>query len=253
MNYNEYDSNGNRRNFDVSDMLRDKKQRARLILLIYLVVIVALVVFVRMSSSSVTNQEKENNQDVIVDNNDKKEENQTPDKIDEMFYLIDQNNYNFTFSIMYQDQQFIIEGKRFGNKYSFSNSDGTNTNYFLGTDTNIKMRTEEGYKTAELPYIYINYFDNLELKNILREATLEDDVYKITNEKLSSLVTLSGNIDNNDDINTFELIIKNNYVVGIVIDCSKALSDYSGEEINATINLSYSNFNLIEDFELAFD
>ena len=256
MNYNEYDSNGNKKKFNFSDAINDKQQRARIILLIYFIFIVILIIFIRLSLSSSNNL---NNEEIEEPNNNEEkvtyeeEDTKPKDDVDKMFSFIDQNNYNFKFTINYQEQEFIINGKRFNEKFEFTYTNGNEELYFLGSKDNLKLKREDDYSSVVFPYVYVNFFDNNELKNIIRNSILVDDVYQVSNEKINNLVTLKGNMDNNDAINTFSLLLRNNNVVGINIDCSNAISDFQDEEIVLKITLEYSDFGLVEDFELNFD
>lgn len=249
MNYNDYDSNGNKKRIDFSDALNDKQKRARIILLGYFIFIVLIIMVVKLSSNTVV---KNDNKEPIVDDNKEKVE-VVKDEIDEKFSFIDQNNYNFTFTIDYQNQKFIIKGKRYDNKYSFTYSNLVDTIEFLGTDSNIRMKGEDGYTPVIFPYVYVNFFDNNELKNIIRNSTYIEGVYKITNEKINDIVSLKGNIDNKDELNSFELILMNNKVVAINIDCSNAISDLQNENLSVKIRLEYENYGLVEDFDVNFD
>ena len=249
MNYNDYDSNGNKKRIDFSDVLNDKQKRARIILLGYFIFIVLIIMVIKLSSNTVV---KNDNKEPIVDDNKEKVE-VVKDEIDEKFSFIDQNNYNFTFTIDYQNQKFIIKGKRYDNKYSFTYSNLVDTIEFLGTDSNIRMKGEDGYTSVIFPYVYVNFFDNNELKNIIRNSNYIEGVYKITNEKINDIVSLKGNIDNKDELNSFELILMNNKVVAINIDCSNAISDLQNENLSAKIRLEYENYGLVEDFDINFD
>ncbi len=111
MNYNEYDSNGNKKSFNFNDMITDKKQRSRLILGVYAIIFLMLIIFVRMGTSATTNNgEKGKNTKEVV-------ENKELDIYDEMFSLIDGNNYNFLYQLNYSNELYEASGKRYNNKY----------------------------------------------------------------------------------------------------------------------------------------
>lgn len=254
MNYNEYDNNGNKSNFNLSEALNDKKQKARIFLLGYLIFIVLIIVVVRLSTTSVPkNNNNDDNKEPSDNVPEEKEDVVINDEVAELFSFVDQNNYNFKVTINYQDQIFSIDGKRFDDKYDFTYSNGVETLYFLGTTNNIKVKEEDGYRTVIFPYVYVNFFDNNELKSIIRNATLVDGIYQISNESINEIVSLKGTMENKDLLNTFELLVKNNKIVGINIDCSNAISDLQNDELSTKIKIEYENFGLVEDFELKFD
>ena len=253
MNYNEYDSNGNKRNFNLSDALNDRKQKARIVLLGYFIFIVLIIVVVRLSTTSVPKNNDEGNKEPVNNDPQEKEKVVIDDDIAQMFSFIDQNNYNFKVTIDYQNQIFTIDGKRFDDKYDFTYSNGVDTLYFLGTASNIRVKEDDIYRTVVFPYVYVNFFDNDELKTILRKADLVDGVYQISNDSINEIVSLKGTMENRENLNTLELIVKNNKVVGINIDCSNAISDLQNDNLTAKISIVYENFGLVEDFEANFD
>lgn len=261
MNYNDYDSNGNKKKFNLTDMLTDKKQRARVFLVFYVIIFLILIIIIRVgitSSNNVKQEEQKEKQDEVLDNN--KEESEEDKEINEKFLFLDQNNYNFKFTIEYKyngtTSSQIIEGKRFDNKYDFTLQYNGDVMYFLGTEDNIKAKENEqsNFIEAQFPYVYLNFFDNKLLKNIVKNASLNDDTYEISNLLLSELISSgsSKSLENKDSKNTLKLDVKNNKIVGINIDYSNVLCDYQKEEISAVVNLEYSNFGLIEDFDINF-
>lgn len=259
MDYNEYNSNGEKKKFSFD--LKDKTSRSRFILFFYVLLFVFLIIFVRVNYSSNVNNKKENinnNQIQETNNNEiKKEENninennnmKEKNEIDSMFSFIDLNNYEFKFSVSYSDKESIVEGKRFNNKFDFTlNSDGR-TLYFNGNSNYIKAKEKDGdYKTITFPYVLINYFDSDLLKKIINNSKLENDVYKISNSELGSII--NENLDNQDSINEISLVKKNNKVVGINMDFTSAVSSYTKQYLIVKLNLEYKNFGLVDDFQL---
>lgn len=250
MNYNEYDSNGKKKNFNFTDVLSDKKQRARVILLVYGVLIFTLIIMIRVSNNTPIEKKEKNN-------NEELEQIKEKDEVDEMFSLIDQNNYEFRIISTYNDIESIIEGKKFEDKYSFSLSNLDSLSFFIGTESNLmgKPSEEDSYIKVDFPYAYLNYFNNEVLKDIIRNSILNNNNYEITNEKFNDIVEKGSSIilDDKNSINNVEIIMRNNKVVSITIDYTNAISDYTKEAITAKVVIEYSNFGLVEDFDISFE
>ena len=255
MDYNEYDSNGNKKKFNILDLITNKTQRSRFYLLIYLVLFIILIVFIRLNISSSLNNNSVNEENTITNENKEIEkENTVKEEIvisNDMFSFIDLNNYNFVYNVSIGNSISYIEGRRFNDKFSFTlNNDGYIL-YFNGTKNYIKARESEidDYKLTGFPYVLVNYFDIDVLKNLINKSKINNDKYEITNEEISKIVKY-GNVSNKEAINTIELIKNNNKVTQINLNFSNVISDYLNENVDANITLKYSNFGLIDDFKV---
>ncbi len=260
MDYNEYNSNGNKKKINISGILGDRQKRAWLILSIYLLFIFILIAMVR---SSYSNSNVESNKDSVSNNKELKDQKsevnneilkEEKDELDNLFSFIDQNNYNFDFVLNYNNDEYITKGKRYNNKFEFSYSNKEQSISFIGTETNLKMKKDDSYINIVFPYTYFNYFDNNLIKKIIRDSSYNEinKTYEITSSKLNNLLNLSKE-ENDLSINTIELETKNNRVVGIKIDFSNALKQIDSTENTAKISLNYSNFGLIDDFNASFE
>ena len=257
MDYNEYDSNGNKKRFSFD--VKDKKTRSRFILLIYAMIFLFLIIFVRTNykgvnvnnestsnNNNINNQENENKNDK-VDNNVDIENKES--EINEMFSFIDLNNYEFKYTVSYNDTGTVIEGKKYNNKYDFSLSSDGSILHFNGSNSYIKAKIDdEDYKLVSFPYVLVNYFDNKVIEDIVINSDYKDGFYEITNGKLGELI--GEELNDSDNINKIELITKNNKVVKINLDFTSAISSYSKENVVTKLTLEYSNFGLVEDFKL---
>ena len=252
MNYNDYDSDGNKKNYNFSDMMSDKKQRSRLILAFYAVVIIILVIMIRVGSGSNTTQNNEENSK----DNSYNQEIETDDnkEVQQLFSLIDTNNYEFNYTLNFDNEIYIASGKRNNDKFSFTFvKEGETPIEFLGTKNNIKAKVNEEEQEAGFPYQYLNYFDNELLKRIIKNSSkVEDELYVITNSKLKTISNDFHSLES-DSLNTIKLTIKNNTIIGIEIDYSNAISELLNREVTAVITNQYTNFNLVDDFSSNFE
>lgn len=245
MNYNDYDSNGNKKNFDFSKMLTEKQTKSRIILLAYLILIIGLIVMIRTSPKS-TN--KENNEEQKKDNNIV-EENQIDAELKEMFSFIDGNNYEFKYTMTYGNDISVIEGKRYNKKVNFKLTENTNEPIeYIGTEDNILEIGNDSSSAASF-----NMFTSSFLKKVIKSSTIKDEIYEITNEDLNKLMSNHVKLKNKDDINTLELVMKNNKITEVHLDMSNLISDYTGEKTKALVVLEYYNFGLVDDFDINID
>ena len=253
MNYNEYDSNRKKKNFNLSEILNDKQKRSRFFLAIYLIIFIILIVFVRLNLSSTQdlNKEKTNKENVINEEKTNNVQIEEVVKNDDMFSFIDLNNYDFKYIINMDTTNTSIVGKRYNDKYEFSLDSNGSVLFFNGTTNYIRAReTIDGeYKITGFPYVLVNIFDNNVVKKIINNSELKDNVYEITTEKLGAIVG-NNNLNNKEEINTIELVKRNNKVTEINMDLSNAISSYMNNKTKAIIKLEYSNFGLIDDFKI---
>lgn len=254
MNYNEYDSN-NKRSFDYSLLFTDKKYRSRLILGIYVLFFIILIVSVRVGLSN--NFPEENSSVVSGSSNEESGEsvnNGIEDKFEKEFSYIMSNNYNFEFSIVSGVDTYIINGKRFDDKYELILSNGSLFIEYLADGKDVVAFSDGEYSETNLPYYYINYYDNDLLKSILNNATeISDGYYEITNARLFNYVDKSfgSSVNNKDLINTINIELKNNIIVSLEFDITNLVNSMRYDDIDSTkVSLKYSNFNLIDDFEV---
>ena len=258
MNYNEYDSNGNKKKFNLIDIINDKQKRSRAILLIYLVFFILLIIMVRFSLKSSLNNEANNNS--VVDNNEivtnnnqeniEKPNDNNDDELNEMFSDIDTNNYEFKYVVDIKDSVSTIVGKRYDDKFSFTLENSGSIIYFNGTSNYIKAKeSEDGeYKLNGFPFVLVNYFDSNIIKKMINNSNLNNGKFEISNETIGNLA--NKDLSNKEAINTMEVYLKNNKIYKIELDFSNAVSTIMDESVNAKISLEYFNFGLIDNFEI---
>ena len=253
MNYNDYNSDDKDNGFDFSLIFTDKKYRARAILVGYVFLFLVLIFFLRVnlnktSSNNVTenNNVLEDNENPVVDDEDIQH--------DEEFDYIMSNNYEFEFTIYSDDGTFVAKGKRYDDKYDFDLTDGNSVIEYLAIGNSVSAEIDGEYYDTNLPYYYINYFDNENLYKIIAASNMvEEDVYEISNEKLYNYLHSSykKNLTDKDLVNEIRIIKKNNFVIGIEFDLTNIINSLGiGKTKSTKVALNYSNFNLIDDFEV---
>lgn len=251
MNYNDYDSNGNKRKINID--LNDRKQKSRVILAVYGVLFLILIIIIRTSgiaknyNNSINNNSANNSVNSnTIDTNDDNDDNDD-------FSFVNDSNYEFTITLTYDGKNYVSQGKRYDEKFDFDYIMDNQKYRFIGTLGSIKTYNSETekYEIAHLPYFYINYYDTSVIKNIVSNATLVEDVYEIRDSELSK-ITGNSLLTNNDGINYIKLIKKNNKITAIEIDISSVVTNSTNKESSAIIKIEYQNFGLVEDFNFDF-
>ena len=260
MNYNEYDSRGNKKKFNLSDIFTDKTKKARVILLLYLILFVALIVFVRTSDTKRNNTTNTDNTNKVEENentnNNDNENNNVEENngMDEEFSYLLLNNYNFSFKVTVNDDIYELVGKRYNDKYDFNLSGEENAHY-IGTVDSIyeKNENDDEYSESMFPVPVLDYFDNDLLKKIVTAASLTEteNVYEISNYDLNMILTGDSEYaKDTEKMNTIKLKVMNNKIVGIDIEFSNLGNEWNEENITAEVELDYSNFGLVDDFSV---
>ena len=242
MNYNDYDSNGNKKKINLNGFLFDKQKRAIIILVVYAIIIVGIILLIKTRSTN--NQNKVNNETntQVVEN--KEVENKEIEKKDDItFSLLDNNNYEFTFTITKNDEVLVIDGKRFDDKVYLTETHDGVVDEFSGLINEIKLKHTN--------YSYMNnYYIDILNNDIVKAIVNESNNNMITNSKISEIVNYHDELVNKDNTNSVVTTIKNNNLTGLEIDLSNFISDIEGNEIVETIKLEYKNYGLVDDFDV---
>lgn len=260
---------GNKDGFNYSDLFYDKKYKSRLILAVYGILFIILIVAIRTvgtdnASNTVTNNEIENKEENIINNEIEEEtdtEKEEDSEIEKQFSYILMNNYDFEFTLYYNDTTYIANGKRYDRKYDFEFGNEESTLKYLVSGNIVKAKIvsseETEYNSIPLPYFYINYFDGNKVKTIIENAAMiENGIYEISNEALYEFVEeeYQKEIEITEDMNKIYLTLKNNIVTEVIFDITSFVKNIEGTDVeSAKISLKYNNFGLIDDFEVIFE
>ncbi len=229
----------------------EKKKKARMILLVYGIVFVILIVFIRTAdlggsnTNDVTNATSNNTNEVsnnVENNNNVNKESD--------FKLIDEENYEFVIKTNFDGVEYVSSGKRYKNKVAFDYSVNGSTYKYEGKNGTYKVFNPESnsFVYAQPPYVFLNYYDNYYIKNAIAQSKYVDGVYQISSKNLSVVANHKALSD--ESLNYFTLTKKNDYVTGVTMDITKAVSSSLGKVATAKISIEYSNFGLVEDFEI---
>lgn len=236
----------------ISELYQNPKYRARIILAFYFILFAFLIAGIRGNTSYSENINSDENKEEVKKQEEKEELQEEQQKL-KAFDLIRSKNFEFNYQFEYEGIIYQISGNKFQEKEIFDVV--VNNQYYLyyqsnEKETKAKIGEEEGYQTAKKPYEYINYFNVSLLEEILFNSTMINETnYEIDNNKLSEILDYGRELDGKSII---ELEIKNEYITGITMDYSEFVKAIKKEENISKFTLKYSNFNLVDDFEITF-
>lgn len=264
----------NGKDFNIGDIFEDERYKSTAMFILYVVIFVGLIILVRFNGTSSNNENKEKKPNDTpteqVEDNDgiinydfmshSIDDENNDRSIYNMFSFIRANNYAFTYDINI-GKEVTITGERYDNKYKFTvdnKADNTQLEYLSkGGDTRVVLNGK--YENAEFPVVYIDYFDNVILYNILKNSKKVEDTekeikYTITNAKLEPFILddyVSALDSNNKDENEITVHLDNNKIIGIDF----LLNNVSYEEIDSNeikITIKYEKFTQIANFNVDF-
>ena len=253
--------------FNLSDIFTNDTYKSRAILAFFGLVLIVLIVFARTSEpkKNVKDQKKEEQQVEEVEQVQNIEfQHSAADEQDEnslynRYSFIRLNNYSLDFEIKAKSNIHII-GERYDYKYKLDvDIDGQKYEYQARNNL-AKVKYNDEYKTADLPYVLINYFDNNEIYNVIygsKKISETDGIveYKITNAEIMNILPkeVSTNIyvERPDLSNTIIVTLNNNKISEISLDLTNLVLNVDElKELNIT--LKYDKIGQINDFNIDF-
>jgi hypothetical protein len=265
----------NDKDFDISSFFTNDKYKSRAILFVYLIVFVILIMLVRFNNTPEKNskennstQEKEeavHDDDLETINYDEMvhtiEEENDSNSLYNRFSFLRINNYSFVFDVKIE-KEFVVTGNRYDNKYKMvleNINDNAKIDY-VSKNGKTKANLKGEYENVDLPITYIDYFDNVNLYNILMNSKkVEQDgnkiKYSITNSKLEPFILddyISLFDENKDNENEIIIYVNENNKINQIDMNLINVSSIDDEHNSVLISLKYDNFAKINDFEVDF-
>lgn len=224
---NEEEKDGKK--ISIVEIVKNRQYRAIASLSFYVILIIVLIGVVRTSPSREVNNEK------ITKIEDVSEV--------DGFDSIKGKNFNFTYTLDINDSSVVYEGKQFGDKVLFTNK-SNNKEYFYQNGI-LLVKDKSNYVLSNNITKYFNYLDIDLIESIISKADKEGNI---------SIKDFRGLIDTKtaDKGNNLEgeiyltLKTKNGIVTSIEFD----LSELGENDSDIELTLKYSNFGLIEDFNI---
>ena len=211
--------------FNIKERWKDKRERAKIELMLYGIFFLAIIIFARISSSF-------SDSNIPKDNDIKSFINDITDNYQyDIDITIDNNNYKYYGSKLGHNMDItrVVDNKedyfyQMNDKYYILDTKG---NYILTNDSDI------------FPYIEYRYLDINNIKEYIKLATYNDNIYSI---KVSDIVLNS----NSRDVITIKVDEDNK---NIIIDYTNLFKIDNNNLTKEVVSIKYSNINKINSLE----
>lgn len=233
MNEFNNNSNNNEKKFKITDLITNKQYNAILNLVLGFGTIIILIIMIRLSGSSVPNNTNNN-----INNNGTQ-------SVVSGFNDIKGKNFSFKYTLTENGKSVVYQGKERENKILFTDTINKLEYYAIGDVVSVKKGND--YVIGTNPSKYFNYFDVELVEKIISSAKVDEDDYVISINDFSKLVSS----DKSSEGDIYISLTKSN---GIITKITFDLGEYAvltDKNIKTSVlTLEYSNFNLIDDFEI---
>ena len=209
--------------FNIKERWKDKRERAKIELMLYGIFFLAIIIFARISSSFSDSNIPKDIKSFINDITDNYQY--------DIDITIDNNNYKYYGSKLGHNMDItrVVDNKedyfyQMNDKYYILDTKG---NYILTNDSDI------------FPYIEYRYLDINNIKEYIKLATYNDNIYSI---KVSDIVLNS----NSSDVITIKVDEDNK---NIIIDYTNLFKIDNNNLTKEVVSIKYSNINKINSLE----
>lgn len=220
--------NDEKKKFKISDLYNNKRYYAIANLIFYGILIICLIVIVRGTPDPITTKNNRNQNTNVVESSV------------EGFNNIKAKNFNFKYTVTKENVSITYTGKQYNNSVSFIESekeyfyqDGLffekeNDKYVLNTDYNIE---------------YFDFFNVDTIEKIISTSKLQDEVLVISKDEINSIL-------NEEDKSIESIQIKLAKSNGIITKVEFELTESNNDQNKPIILLEYSDYGLIEEFNI---
>ncbi len=226
-------SNNNEKKFKITDLITNKQYNAILNLVLGFGTIIILIIMIRLSGSSVPNNTNNN-----INNNGTQ-------SVVSGFNDIKGKNFSFKYTLAENGKSVVYQGKERENKILFTDATNKLEYYVIGDVVSVKKGND--YVIGTNPSKYFNYFDVELVEKIISSAKVDEDDYVISINDFSKVVSS----DKSAEGEIYISLTKSN---GIITKITFDLGEYAvltDKNIKTSVlTLEYSNFNLIDDFDI---
>ena len=214
-----------KKKFKISDLYNNKRYYAIANLAFYGILIICLIIFVRGIPDP-------------VENNNNNNSNGTVQSSVEGFSNIKNKNYNFKYTLVYDNKTVINTGKQSGNSITFTVDD---KEYFY-QDGLFFEKENDKFVLCDYEIKYFDYFNVDIIEKFLSENKKQDETYVISKEKISEVLNKETNIESMSITLT-----KSN---GIITKINFEITEISPMSVRPVVLLEYSDFGLVEEFNI---
>jgi len=220
--------------FELKELFTNKQYRSIMILVLYAVLFAILIVFIRTPGENLSN-----------------DGGSTVTNL-KGYELIDNKNFGYKYTVTLDDEEYIYDGQKFGDKELVILSKDEVKRYYYIEDDKTYIKENYVYKsTVDKPILIFDFFDTDVLDQLITRSILIDENanrYKIDNQDLYDVLN-----EDTTKVESGENYITLNYRNSNITKITFELDNYSktiGENYDKVIiSLEYYDFNLIEDFE----
>jgi len=220
--------------FELKELFTNKQYRSIMILVFYAVLFAILIVFIRTPGENLSN-----------------DGGSTVTNL-KGYELIDNKNFGYKYTVTLDDEEYIYDGQKFGDKELVILSKDEVKRYYYIEDDKTYIKENYVYKsTVDKPILIFDFFDTDVLDQLITRSILIDENanrYKIDNQDLYDVLN-----EDTTKVESGENYITLNYRNSNITKITFELDNYSktiGENYDKVIiSLEYYDFNLIEDFE----
>lgn len=167
------------------------------------------------------------------------------------FEQIAADNFEYSYSLVVDEENYVYSGKRLGVKDQFTLSHkGLITNYFTINDIAL-IKDGDNWQLIEFPVLYFNFLNTDLLSKIISSSlySKENNRYEITTTKLLSIFDPAIAQDNLS-VNTISLVYTNKTITVIEMDITNLAKHYQAEVNSAKLTLNYLKFGKVDKINI---
>ena len=206
-----------KKKLNIKERWKDKRERAKIELMLYGIFFLAIIIFARISSSF-------SDSNIPKDNDIKSFINDITD------------NYQYDIDITIDNNNYKYYGSKLGHNMDITRVVDNKEDYFYQMNDKYYILTND---SDIFPYIEYRYLDINNIKEYIKLATYNDNIYSI---KVSDIVLNS----NSSDVITIKVDEDNK---NIIIDYTNLFKIDNNNLTKEVVSIKYSNINKINSLE----
>ena len=220
-------------------ILKDKKTRSIILIVFYCLLFLSLIFYIRIKNN-------------LKDSNNSEENIEKIESVFELQDYLENKNYSYEYTLKVDNNTYKYTGKRYIDKEEFVFQNGLISETYQRNKSDIYKKEKDKYVKVELPYHYFNYFDSDLVGTILEKSIFDskNNLYEISNGELQNII---GNQEKNNEqegINTIEIIYGDNNIVSIIMDLTNYVKNLNETDDLVILELKYRDFQKIKDFSI---
>ncbi len=219
--------------------LKNKKTRSIFLIIFYCLLFLSLIFYICINHKL----EKSNNSVKNVE------------KVESIFELqdyLEDKNYSYEYTLKVDNDTYKYTGKRYLDKEEFVFQNGLISETYQLNRSDIYKKVNDKFIKTELPYHYFNYFDSNLIGTILEKSIFDskNNLYEISNKDLQNIIGNQKNNNEQEGINTIEIIYGDNNIVSIIMDLTNYVKTLNATDDLVILELKYMDFQKIKDFSI---